>query len=385
MPKPTVKTIAGQPSWVVRTKDVELAVTQLGGHMAPVTFYRASKKPVQPYYISPWQGRKVKVPVPVLAPLRGDFFCLPFGIGCEYKGETHELHGETSTRKWSGATVAKCGKTTTLTMTMRTRVRKGKVTKKLTLVDGQNIIYDQNTVQGFAGPSTVAHHATLGMPDEQESVLVATSPYRFAHTNPTPTGDPAGGEYQALAVNAKCKRMSAVPTLFADVRPVDCTKFPTRKGYTDLLAMPHKVGKTPAWTTATFTSERFLWFSLKDPAVLPTLMLWMANHGRHQAPWNSENACLGLEDLCGWFAEGLVPSLQANAFTKAGTPTTVTLEDDKPLVVNYIQGVARVPKGFGKVRSAKFAPGKVTFVDTKGQKINVRVCHEFLKTGELCY
>lgn len=71
--------IHSQPSWLIRNDEVELAVTQLGGHMAPVTFYRASRRPVQPYYISPWQDERVRVPAPVLRPLRGDFFCLPFG------------------------------------------------------------------------------------------------------------------------------------------------------------------------------------------------------------------------------------------------------------------------------------------------------------------
>lgn len=34
------KTIHAQPSYVLSSNQVELAVTLLGGHMAPVTFYR---------------------------------------------------------------------------------------------------------------------------------------------------------------------------------------------------------------------------------------------------------------------------------------------------------------------------------------------------------
>ena len=59
--------------------------------------------------------------------------------------------------------------------------------------------------------------------------------------------------------------------------------------------------------------EGFLWFSLKDPAVLPMTMLWMENHGRHFPPWNGRNCCLGLEDLCGYFAGGYAPSVRAKA------------------------------------------------------------------------
>ena len=68
-------TVASQLSWVIGNDEVELAVTQLGGHMAPVTFCRASGMPIQPYYINPWHDEKPdELPAPVLKPLRGDFF-----------------------------------------------------------------------------------------------------------------------------------------------------------------------------------------------------------------------------------------------------------------------------------------------------------------------
>ena len=41
-------TIHSQPCALLSTKQVELAVTKLGGHMSPVTFFRDSGKPVQP-------------------------------------------------------------------------------------------------------------------------------------------------------------------------------------------------------------------------------------------------------------------------------------------------------------------------------------------------
>ena len=169
------------------------------------------------------------------------------------------------------------------------------------------MIYDQNVIEGFAGPTTLAHHATLAMPDQQESVLVATSPCRFGMTNPTPTGDPPGGEYQAVAPGRRFKSLEAVPLLSAEPKTGDCTRFPTRKGFTDLASIANDPRVSPAWTAATFTTEGFLWFALKDPAVLPVTVLWMSNHGRHMPPWSGRNACLGLEDVCGLLAEGLVP------------------------------------------------------------------------------
>src|SRR4051794_39017502 len=61
--EPNLQTIHSQPSFVLASDQVELAVTRVGGHMAPVTFHRLSDRPVQPYYISPWQDEPAQ-PVP---------------------------------------------------------------------------------------------------------------------------------------------------------------------------------------------------------------------------------------------------------------------------------------------------------------------------------
>ena len=92
--------VHSQPAWGVGNDNVELSLTQAGA-MAPVTFYRGERRPIQPYYLSPWQGEPTAVSAPVLAPLRGDFFCLPFGSNAEpIAGECHPLHGEVAGSRW---------------------------------------------------------------------------------------------------------------------------------------------------------------------------------------------------------------------------------------------------------------------------------------------
>ena len=117
--------------------------------------------------------------------------------------------------------------------------------------------------------------------------------------------------------------------------------------------------------------------------MLPTTLLWVSNRGRHGSPWNGRNCCVGLEDICGFFADGLVPSVRPNALSKAGIATSVALSPRKATVVNHIQGVVKIPRGFQKVRSARFEPGKVTFISTSGKRAVATVNHEFLRTGEL--
>lgn len=371
-------TVAGQPSWVLASDQVELAVTQLGGHMAPVRFYRSTGREIQPYYLSPWQEEKPTIAEPVLVPLRGDFFCLPFGARCRHKAVTYPTHGEPAGRCWQLLEARTAGPVSSLALTMRTRHPAGRITKRLALRRGHNAVYLQHTLEGFTGRFSLGHHATLAMPARQHSVHLATSAYRFGMTNPVPPADPAQGSYSCLAVNRRFADLRRVPTIWRDPAVADCTCFPTRKGFCDQLAVFHKPSRRPVWTTATFEDEGFLWFSLKDAAVLPALMIWVENHGRYVEPWSGRNRCLGLEDVCGFLAEGLSASRAPNPVAKAGVPTTVALWPRRPTVINHIQGVARVPAGFRKVKAVTFAPGRVTFVSTAGKRVSVPLAHEFL-------
>jgi len=252
----------------------------------------------------------------------------------EYRGQSHHTHGEPATGRWQFVSAGRDGKASSLQLRLRTRKVPGRITKRLFLIDGENIVYDQHVLEGFSGSYSLGHHATLAMPEDHPgSVLVSTSPLRLAMTD---------------------------PLIWAEPRYGDCSAFPTRKGFTDLLGLVNKARPTPAWTTAVFTSEGFLWFSMKDPAVLPMTVFWMSNHGRHNPPWNGRNCCLGLEDVCGFFACGQAASARAN-----------------------LQGVVRVPKGFGRVRTVQLAPGRATFISTNGKKVSAPVRHEFLATGEL--
>ena len=45
----------GKGVFQLKSADVELSVTRIGGHQAPVTFFRGDETPVSPYYVSPWQ------------------------------------------------------------------------------------------------------------------------------------------------------------------------------------------------------------------------------------------------------------------------------------------------------------------------------------------
>ncbi len=386
--EPNTRTIHSQPSFVVSTPQVELAVTELGGHMAPVTFFRSSAKPVRPYHVSPWQDEKPSaMPAPVLNALRGDFFCMPFGGNSDLlAGEKHPPHGEIVGEKWKYVGTTKSADVTTLTMSIETRVRRGEVTKELSLVADQNVVYSKHIINGFTGNVPLGHHATLAMPDKEGSVRLASSAFRLGMTYPGIFSDPKQREYQSLLPGARWTTLAKVPVAWKGEPDADLTRLPARQGHADLVQVvnePWEKTNGPAWMTATFTDAGYLWFSLKDADVLNSTVFWIENRGRHGHPWNGRNNCLGLEDVTSFFADGLKASTSDNILNKEGVATSVKLEGTKPTIVYYIQGVVKIPDGFEMVKSLEFAPGEVTFVSTTGKRVTTKVRHAFLRTGKL--
>lgn len=385
-PRPAIQTIHSQPSWVLKTQQVELAVTEIGGHMAPVTFCRDTAHPVQPYHITPWQDEpKQEMPAPVLVSLRGDFFCMPFGGNSELvRGEKHPPHGEVAGAPWKFLPSPQSNDIATLRLEFTTHVRPGKVTKELSLVKGQNVVYSRHTIEGFAGQVPLGHHATLALPEDECRVRLSSSRMKFGMTYPGLFSDPKNREYQALLPGAQWTDMTKVPALAKDAPGADLTRFPARYGFADLVQLINDPAvEGPAWMAATYPDQGYVWFSLKDPRVLASTVLWIENHGRHGPPWNGRNNCLGVEDVTSHFADGLAASIVENVLSKQGVPTAVTLKADTPTHINYIQGVAQIPSGFEQVESITFAPDQITLKATTGQQVTVSVQHGFLKTGDL--
>jgi len=380
-----VKTVFSQPSWILESDEIELAVTQLGAHIAPVTFCRHDRKPVQPYYVNPWHDENLgNLPAPVMVPLRGDFFCLPFGGNGEaFQGESQPPHGEVAGSLWNLVGQAKTGTTTTLEISIQPSIRPGKITKRISLIDGQNILYTQEILTGFTGAMPLGHHAILKMPATEGALRVATSPFAFGMTCPVVFSDPRNREYQSLAIGEKFTDLKHVPLLWREPAEADLTAFPARRGFADLISVfSQPLHDQPAWTAAVNREEGYLWFSLKDPAVLPSTVFWIENGGRHGVPWNGRNSCLGLEDTCSYFAQGLKDSCEPNLLNQAGVRTAVNLSPDKPTFINYIQGVARIADGFDTVASARFKPGRVIFVSTDGKQAIAEVNWEFIRRGQ---
>ena len=170
----------------------------------------------------------------------------------------------------------------------------------------------------------------------------------------------------------------------------DLTRYPARKGYDDLVMVTADATLPFAWSAVVLAAEGYVWFALRDPRVLRHTILWMSNSGRHYAPWNGRHsAVMGIEEVTSCFHLGLAESAKPNTLSRAGFPTTVALNPQRPTTVNYIMAVATVPQGFDRVkeiRALKVAGGKsgvagVELVAESGQRATCALDIDFLGQG----
>ncbi|WP_020612228.1 hypothetical protein [Sediminispirochaeta bajacaliforniensis] len=375
--------IAGEPSFGLMNSLVELFVTERGAQMAPVHFFPKDANPVQPYHLSPWQGesREQTVDQPaVLRPLRGDFFCMPFGDNDELPdgiGEHHPPHGESAGSKWNLVSRQESADgRSTLELELSTSVRPGSIRATWQLTGGDSCIYTRHRIAGNRGPVTLGHHATLTGQNGQ--LQIKSSPLLFGMTNAYQPPFCHDREYYSLASGAFFDDLSHVPTIWKDPAFTDCSHFPAREGFVDILQLCQRPSEEPGWMTALCREGGYLWFSFKNLRLLPSTVIWMENRGRHMAPWSGRNVCIGLEDVCGYLAQGLDASAADNPLSRRGLATTLSLEGKEALSVSYIQGVIRLCDGFDEVDTVLFSPEGATFLAKSGKRLFSPVRWRFL-------
>jgi len=370
--------VKGQPSWKFASDKVEAYLTELGGHLGPVTF-DVGGRAIQPFNLAPWAEEPFDPELPpILRVLRGDFFCMPFGGNdAPFHGESFPAHGETANATWSLESISDADGETTLHASLETAVREGRVDKYVTLRAGQSAVYQRHLVTGMTGPMSFGHHAMLRFPDRDGSGLISTSPFVVARTAPEPVELPENRGYSILKPDAEFVSLDRVPTITGDV--ADLSRYPARRGFEDLVMLVSDASLGFAWTAVAFPSEGYLWLALKDPGVLRQTIFWISNAGRHYPPWSGRHfSVMGLEEVTSYFHYGLAQSAAENPIDASGHPTVVRLRGGDELDVRYIMAVAPIDAGFGSVVDVVAKGDGVTVVGSSGGRVELAVDVSFL-------
>jgi hypothetical protein len=364
-----MQSVHGEPSYHLATAELDLDVTERGGHLAPVVFHLPGRD-VSPYSLSPWEPAEYPELPPLLSVLRGDFLCLPFGG--QLGGPPH---GETANCEWTKLESDE----RSLRFRIETQDIGATVVKTVATREGQHAIYFTYEISNLEGDFNYGNHPVLDLSSLPESGgRVTTSAFRWASVFPGPFSNPADGESQALAEGACFSDLREVP--LAAGGTTDLTRYPQRMGNDDLVMMvnsPSTLEQPFAWSAVVL--DGYLWFALKNPADFPATLFWMSNGGRSAAPWKDRHVGrIGIEEVCSYFSNGVDISRQ-NPLTAEGIPTTRHFQADETLTLKIIHGVALVPADFGAVREIlPDGDHHVMILDDLSHKVRVPLDWKFI-------
>jgi hypothetical protein len=330
----------GELSLQLATPEVELHLTERGGHLAPVIFHLPGRD-VSPYALAPWEPAEYPELPPLLSVLRGDFLCLPFG-----GQDNGPPHGDSANAAWSLR--ARDGRS--LHLSMDATDSGAHIEKILSIREGQHAVYSEHLISGLSGDFNYGNHPILDLSGLPEGAgRVTTSKMRWCSVFPGAFSNPADGETQALKPGATFTDMREVELATGGF--TDLTRYPQRPGNDDLVMMVN-AETTPeqpfAWSAVVL--DGYVWFSLKNPVDFPATLLWMSNGGRSAPPWNGRHlGRIGVEEVCSYFSNGVAIS-RGNPLAAQGIPGTRHFSAETTVSLRIVQAVAAVPGDFGAVR-----------------------------------
>ena len=362
-----IQLIGNYPSSRLATDQVELYLTHTGGHLAPVNFH-LNGRTVSPYAISPWVDEAIADDMPnLIKVLRGDFFCFPFGVS----DTLPHPHGATANNEWSPVS----SEGNKLVMEIEPDDIGGKVTKEVSLRDGQHAIYQKHTITGVEGSYNYGHHPIIEFPEQGGPFAIHTSPFIHGQVYPGAFEDPANGGHSSLKEGAIFTSLDQVD--MADGSTTSLAQYPAREGFEDLVLFS-AAEQDLAWTAVTL--DGYAWISLKNPKQFPSTLFWISNGGRHYQPWNGRHKNrIGIEDVCSYFHEGLRLIPQPTSLPH-GIATTADFSKDQPTELCHIQMVHPLPGGFCAVEHIRYDSAKkgIWLSDAQGQEIFAPVDCSFL-------
>ncbi len=358
--------VHGARGWAWKGDKVSFHLTEAGGHVGAVEFRLPGGGVVRPYSLAPWAADACPGEAPVLLRvLRGDFFCLPFGDD----GPEIPPHGDAANGVWRLESADADG----LTATLESGVPTAKVSKRVSARPGQCALYQEHVVSGAEGRFNYGYHPVLEFPEAAGVCRVSTAPFRFGSVHPGPFTNPAAGEYSALKAGAEFSGFGEVP--LAAGGTTDLGRYPAREGFEDLV-MVTAADPEFGWTAVTFPD--YVWISLKNTHLFPSTLLWISNGGRHQLPWGGKHRRrMGIEDVCGYFCEGLTAS-RKDLLRDRGIPTTGEFRAEEARRFPSVHVVAPVDGGAGAVSAVERVDGGLRVRFRSGAETEAAVDWTFL-------
>ena len=325
-----------------------VSVDALGGMLGPTSFVLPDGRLVSPFHIAPWHNdRSVQADGGMLAGLRGEWPCVPFGYPfpsdeygdawpgeIEARAEVEHPHGYGSNAVWS------FGAPEDDRIVLSVDYPESEAVRRLARVvapdpEAPALDIELTIEMRRASCEPVALHGCFALPRAAGKARIEPGVFRTGRTHP-------GTVEPEAPIFAQDSRFAALDDVSGrNGGKIDASHVPFQANGEDLLQLDGIEGPVALANLQAEYRVSFDW----DRSVLPSLLLWYSNRGRSAAPWSNRHLCIGMEPICSPF--GMSPDMARadNPIAAGGTPTCLQLSPDSPLTIRYRFEVSPIDAG----------------------------------------
>jgi len=372
---------------LLKNSKVEVGILQECGHLFPVRFF-FGKNTIEPMHIAPWVKEDLNGSMPpMLKYLRGDFFCAPFGASDVMPDETRG-HGASANDKWDALETTK----SSILLRLSKQIMGADLLKEISINDDESVVYQKHTFKGGSGKIPVGHHAMLRIPSR---TYLSYSDFIFGGTPPEPVEtNPSKGrsllkypqQFQAVKGGSQsgADLQQSAETLKKvkdnENKDIDISVYPFAEGHEDLYMIISSHDVPFGWSAASCPNEGWLWFSIKNPGILPNTVIWLSNGGRYYPPFSSRHKnVIGIEETVSFFHLGHKASVESNFLNEQGCRTYIELSHHNDITIPWIFGVVQIPQTFGRVKQIREIKGGIEIEDYNHNKTEAKVNLNFIR------
>ena len=345
----------GHPAIVLSNGKLELTVVLSGATLANLALLEDRSR------LSPlWnEARAIRLAggAPAAAGLGGHFLCLDgFGSPSQEEIRAHyPFHGEASGQHFEVLMSTKVPPISVMMFGAQLPLAQELVTRKVQMVDGENVIYIETQVENllpFDRPVSWAEHATVGPPFLEPGKMIIDMP--------------------AGRCRVRAEKPGPVPGRLEPLKDFDWPMGPLRKGGTaNLLNVPEEVSldlascqikpeRAYGYVAAFNQDKRLLFGYVFNRQDFPWLMSWMNYTG-------DAKAARGIEFSTQPFDVSRREAVDTHEMF--GTPTYRWLPAKSKLRTRFLLFYTKVPDDFAAVADVVLDKGKLKIKNTAGQDI----------------
>jgi hypothetical protein len=258
---------------------------------------------------------------------------------------------------------SKSGSTAEVTLSAKLPIVQEEVTRKLRMVDGENVVYLESQLEnlmGFDRPINWGEHATIGSPFLEPGVTVVDLSGGRSETTDYANAPPGG------ATNASVQRRLASGTEFQwpiapglEADSVDMRQTPQNPHYVDHTGTQMDPARKLEWATALNPKRKLILGYIFRREDFPWVQTW----GNYPS---ATGMARGLE-----FATQAFSLSRRDAITQGSmfdTPMYRWLPAKSKITTKFLMFYARAPDGFAKVDDVRLENGQIVLEDRTAQK-----------------